>query len=331
MGFNILFTSIGRRVELLDAWRNAYSTLEIEGNIIGTDIDPLAPALDRVDINYIVPKVTSPNYITSLTKICKKENINLIFPLIDPDIPILANNRDKLESYGAKLIVSPIESINTTRDKWLTSVFFNESNIQSPMSWLPATLDTFKLDYPVFIKPISGSAAKDTFRVETEEELKYYINKIENPIIQEYLPGPEVTTDVICDFSGNILSAVSRQRIEVRWGEVAKGKTIFNKSIMDGCIKIAKGLNAIGPITVQCMFKNDIPYFTEVNMRYGGGAPLGIAAGVNSPEWYLALIAGKKIYIPPIGSYKKELYLSRFDTSLFLTEEKLEKIKSNNI
>ena len=331
MGVNILFTSIGRRVELLETWRNAYSTLGIEGKIIGTDIDPLAPALYRVDVNYIVPKVTSPNYVTSLTKICKKENINLIFPLIDPDIPILANNRDKLESYGAKLIVSPIESINTTRDKWLTSVFFNESNIPSPMSWLPATLDTFELDYPVFIKPRSGSAAKDTFRVETEGELKYYINKIENPIIQEYLPGPEITTDVICDFNGNVLSAVSRQRIEVRWGEVAKGKTIFNKGILDNCIKIARKLNAIGPITVQSMFKNDKPYFTEVNMRYGGGAPLGIAAGINSPELYLGLFTGKRIDVPPIGSYKKDLYFTRFDTSTYITEEKIEKIKSNII
>jgi len=331
MGVNILFTSVGRRVELLDTWKNAYSNLEIDGKIIGTDIDPLAPALDKVDINYIVPKVTSPNYVASLMKICKIENVDLIFPLIDPDIPVLANNRDKLESYGAKLIVSPIKSTNITKDKWLTSLFFNENEIPSPNSWLPGSFEKSKLDYPVFIKPRSGSGAKNTFRIETEGELAFFINKIEKPIIQEFLPGSEVTTDVICDFNGNILSAVSRQRIEIRWGEVAKGKTIFNNSIMDWCIKIAKALNTIGPITVQCMFKNDKPYFTEVNMRYGGGAPLGIAAGVNSPEWYLALLSGKKIDIPPIGSYKKNLYLSRFDSSIFLTEEKIEKIKGNII
>ena len=79
------------------------------------------------------------------------------------------------------------------------------------------------------------------------------------------------------------------------------------------------------------MFKDDKPYFTEVNMRYGGGAPLGIAAGIDSPKWYLSMIAGKEINIPSLGSYKKNLYLSRYDTSIFLTKEKLERIKGNHI
>jgi len=328
---NTLFTSVGRRVELIDAWRSAYKDIGFDGKIIATDIDPLAPALNRVDTGYIVPKVTSAAFVNSLEKICKQENIHLIFPLIDPDILVLAENREKLESFGAKLVISPIDGVHTTRDKLLTSIFFNEIEISSPTTWLTGTIEPVELEYPVFIKPISGSAAKDTYRVDTAEELEFFIKKIKNPIIQEFLPGPEVTTDVICDFSGDVLSAVSRQRIEVRWGEVAKGKTIYNKNILNCCIKIAKALKAIGPITIQCIFKENKPYFTEVNMRYGGGAPLGIAAGVNSPKWYLSLISGKAIDIPPFGSYKKNLYLSRYDTSTFLTEEKLERIKSNRI
>jgi len=331
MKINTLFTSVGRRVELINSWRKAYSELGIEGVIIATDIDPLAPAIGVVDRCYMVPKTISPGFVTSLEEVCRREKVHLIFPLIDPDIPVLAVNRERLESHGEKLVVSPIESVRTTRDKWLTSAFFNEIGVKSPASWLPGTIKPIELDYPVFIKPRSGSAAKDTYRVNTKDELVYFIAKIENPIIQEFLPGPEVTTDVICDLSGNVLSAVSRQRIEVRWGEVSKAKTIYNKGIIDCCIDIAKNLKAIGPLNIQCMFKDDKPYFTEVNMRYGGGAPLGIAAGIDSPKWYLSMIAGKEINIPSLGSYKKNLYLSRYDTSIFLTKEKLERIKGNHI
>jgi carbamoyl-phosphate synthase large subunit len=67
--------------------------------------------------------------------------------------------------------------------------------------------------------------------------------------------------------------------------------------------------------------KDDIPYFTEVNARFGGGLPLGIAAGVDSPRWLLALAAGLPIEIPPVGTYKTGLYMTRFDDSFFLTEE----------
>ena len=42
---NVLFTSAGRRVELMRAFRKAYKQLGLRGSIVATDIDPLAPAL----------------------------------------------------------------------------------------------------------------------------------------------------------------------------------------------------------------------------------------------------------------------------------------------
>ena len=69
-------------------------------------------------------------------------------------------------------------------------------------------------------------------------------------------------------------------------------------------------------------------YFIEINARYGGGAPLGFAAGVKSPHWYLSIASGLELKFPPIGSYKKNLYLSRYDNSLFMDEKN---IKSNSI
>jgi carbamoyl-phosphate synthase large subunit len=120
---------------------------------------------------------------------------------------------------------------------------------------------------------------------------------------------------------GQLWAVVSRQRIEVRWGEVAKGRTIQQEAILQGCQAIAAGLQAIGPITVQCMLRSGQPYFTEINARFGGGLPLGIAAGVPSPHWYLAEAAGLPVEPPPLGSYRIGLYLTRHDESAFLTEE----------
>ena len=55
MKVNVLFTSIGRRVELINYWKKAYADLGINGKIIGTDIDPLAAASNIVDSFHIVP------------------------------------------------------------------------------------------------------------------------------------------------------------------------------------------------------------------------------------------------------------------------------------
>lgn len=328
---NILFTSVGRRVELIRLFRKAYIDLRLDGKIIATDIDPLAPSLKEVDGFYIVPRTSDDGFIPAIAEICQREKINLVFPLIDPDIPVLTHNRTVIENSRTRLVVIPEEFVNITADKWQTYEFFKKIDIPTSRSWLPGDTLPSTLNFPVFIKPRFGSAAKFTFRVNNESELKFFCDYVPNPIIQEYLSGPEVTSDVICDFEGNVLAVVSRQRIEVRWGEVAKGKTIYHEGISSYCVKIAKALEAIGPVTVQCFLKDGKPIFSEINPRYGGGAPLGIAAGVPSPHWFLSLAVGRKVEAPPLGSYKTGLHITRFDDSFFLSEEDLSNVESRRI
>ena len=124
----------------------------------------------------------------------------------------------------------------------------------------------------------------------------------------------------LLDLDGQVLAVISRQRIEVRWGEVAKGVTIHSPAITEACVKIAEALPARGPITVQCMMKDGEPHFTEINARLGGGAPLAIAAGADFPKWLLAKAAGIPVEIPPLGAYRAGLYLTRFDDAFYLSE-----------
>lgn len=323
---NVLFCSVGRRVELLRAFRNAFDKLKLDGKIIGVDIDPLAPALRLADRSYIVPRLDSPGFIPALTEICRREQVNIVFPLIDPDIPVLAANRLLIEQAGARLAVIPVESVPLVNDKWRTAEFFKRLDLPVPRSWLPGSAGLDQVKYPLFIKPRGGSAAKSTFKVNSAGELDFFVKYVPNPIIQEYLPGPEITSDVICGLDGKILAVVSRRRIEARWGEVAKGVTVYNPAITEGCVKIAKALPAAGPITVQCMMRENKPCFTEINARMGGGLPLGIAAGADSPFWLLAQAAGRKVQVPPLGAYQAGLYLTRFDESFFLTKDEYEQM-----
>ena len=325
---NILFTSAGRRVELLRAFRNAYLHLDISGNIVAVDINPLAPALQIADQIYIVPPITSSKYIPTLRDICQSSCINLVFPLLDPDISKLARYRQELEATNARVVVLSKNSATITSNKWLTYRFFRRLKIPTPCSWLLDEVRDANFKYPVFIKPRFGSASKQTFKVHNERELAFFLDNVSNPIVQEYLSGPEITNDITCDYDGNILSVVSRQRIEVRCGEVAKGITIYNPLIIDSCVKIAEELEAIGPITIQCILKDGVPYFTEINARFGGGLPLGIAAGVDSPRWLLAKAVGLEVEIPPLGNYQVGMSMTRFDNSFFLSKEDVEKLES---
>ena len=112
---NTLFTSAGRRVELLRAFRRAYESLSLQGSIIAVDIDPLSPALQEADRRYLVPRLSEPGYIPALIDICAREQAHLVFPLIDPDIPVLAHHRAELEATGARVAVVPEQAAQVTR------------------------------------------------------------------------------------------------------------------------------------------------------------------------------------------------------------------------
>jgi len=323
---NILFINAGRRVELMKAFRNALIELNVAGNLIAIDIDPLAPALKLADYTYIIPGRNDPSYIPNIISICKQHNAVYVFPLIDPDLLLLAKHRNTIESGGTKLSVIPMNSVETCVDKKLTSDFFAKIGIPAPKYWLPENVDPNHLSYPVFIKPRKGSASESTYKVKNAKELLFFCNYVENPIIQEYLPGSEITNDVFCDFEGNILGLCLRKRIEVRWGEVSKGVTIHDPQIAEYCIRIATALKAFGPITVQCIMKDNKPFFTEINPRFGGGAPLAFHVGVNAPKWYISLAAKLNLVLPEICSYEEGVYLTRYDQSFFIAKKEIESV-----
>jgi len=324
---NVLFTSVGRRVELMRAFRKAYKQLGLRGSIVATDVDPLAPALKDVDRYYLAPKLDDESYLPTLAGICEKESIHLIFPLIDPDIPALAHGRERFEKVGARLTSLSASEATIANDKSLTHDFFESIGVLTPQTWRGVPDEAF--EFPLYVKPSIGSAGKGGQKVEDQASLEHALFQIPDAIVQEYLPGPEITNDVICSGKGQVWAVVCRQRIEVRWGEVAKGVTIENSEIIEACVKIAKGLNAKGPITVQCLMRDGKPYFTEVNARFGGGLPLGIAAGVPSPQWYLSEAAGIPVATPPLGTYKTGLHLTRYDESYYLDESEVADVESH--
>jgi carbamoyl-phosphate synthase large subunit len=317
---NVLFTSAGRRVELLSAFHRAYHALRLKGRIVVTDINPLAPSFLAADSTYEVPPFADPEYVPALLEIVKRSRIKLVFPLIDPDIPLLAAHKRQFESLGARVMTPDADGAETARDKWQTHRMFEQLGIPAARSWLPDEVRKEKPGFPLFIKPRRGSAGQGAFLVEDERQLEFFLAYVDDPIIQECLPGPEITSDVVCSAAGDVWAVVSRRRIEIRAGEVSKGVTVWDETIARYCSAAAKGIRAAGPVTVQCILRDGKPYFTEINARFGGGCPLGIAAGVNSPKWYLAEAAGRKFKIPQPGDYLRNLYMTRYDESFFMEE-----------
>ena len=100
---NILILSCGTRNKIVQYFKE---NLKNKGKVIATDCSEIAPALYDADKYYIVPRMTEPGYIDIILDICKKEEIKGVLSLIDPELSLLAENKDKFEKVGTTVIGS---------------------------------------------------------------------------------------------------------------------------------------------------------------------------------------------------------------------------------
>lgn len=316
---NILFTGVGRRVELLQAFRNAALVLGKELKIYGADMTGTAPALAYCDYSRKVVAMKSPDYINQLVEICRADHIDLLVPTIDTDLLILSQNKAKFEDVGTKVMVSAPDKILICRDKNNTSQFFVDCGLHAPIplnDW-----KKYNFGYPAFIKPKDGSSSMNAFKIENEEELKVYAGQIEDYIVQPFIFGTEYTIDIFCDWNGEPVSIVPRERMQVRAGEVLKTKICLDETMIEEAKVLCKVFKPCGPMTVQLIRDNDeIDWFIEINPRYGGGAPLSMKAGARSAEAILKLMDGEEPERFP--SIEDGAVYSRFDQSVCVKEGK---------
>ena len=158
---NILFSCAGRRRYLLKYFKKELSQGD---KIIATDMQSSAPALTEADIVEIVPAVYAENYIDVLKEICIKHCIDAIISLNDLELPILANNKNKFEEIGTRVIVSSMDVIDICFDKYKTAEFISKIGLKSPKTYISyeealLALKSGVLNFPVIIKPRWGSGS----------------------------------------------------------------------------------------------------------------------------------------------------------------------------
>lgn len=311
---HILVTGVGRRVELMQAFRQASLQLGVNLKIYGADMAGTAPALTYCDYTRKVCGMGEPNYISQLVDICKEDNIDLVIPTIDTDLLVLSKNVDSFKQIGTRVLISKPDKILICRDKNYTADFFESCGLKSPRTY--NDFRRYNNSYPCFIKPKDGSSSINAFKVNNPEELEIYAEKIEDYIIQPFIEGIEYTIDIFCDFEGNPVYITPRERIAVRAGEVLKTRICMDDTIIQESRQLIENFKPCGPLTVQLIRQKETgdDYYIEINPRYGGGAPLSMKAGARSAETVLRLLCGEKAEYSQSG-YNGAIY-SRFDQSV---------------
>jgi carbamoyl-phosphate synthase large subunit len=318
----VLVLAAGRRTTLVRAFAEAARPRG--GRTIAGDVDPLAPALFLADAAVRLPPTADPTYRSALLDVVERERVRLLVPTIDTDLATLAAVNEELAAAGCRLALSSSDFVAITGDKYRTATTFESLGIRGPRSWLPPIDDPHVLPDQVIVKPRDGSASIGVHRVE-KRGLDAALALVAAPIVQEVLTGPEITIDALLDFAGTVIHYVPRRRIKTSGGESVEGVTLAHDAAFERWIvkvlSYAASLGAAGPLTLQAFQTSTGPVLTEINPRFGGGFPLGLAAGAAYPDWLLDLIDERPV-APRLGDYEPGLYMTRYLVEQFTRKPK---------
>lgn len=271
---------------------------EFDVKIVTDDMSDFVAGNYLSDKFYPVPAAGSDDFIPTIIDICKKEEISVFFPIIEYGYNNIVKNKKLLEEQGVTVILGTEETIRLTENKYRTYQFFVENNITTPKTYLPADIPE-NIEFPVFIKPNTmGRASIDAFKIESKEDLDFYLKKLNDPIIQEYIEGKEFTADCLNTLEGNeLIDCVVRSRIETKGGLAVKANIIkppVADKIKEYIKQIVSKVTLPGVCNIQGFItKNDEIVIVEINPRFAGTHALSVAVGLNTAYHILQMHKGR--------------------------------------
>ncbi len=289
-----------------------------KGRVIATDCSNLAPAVYEADDFFLVPRITEPGYLDVVLDICKKEEITGVFSLIDPELSLLAKERERFLAVGTTPIVSDYELVETCFDKYRMFQLLGEMHI--PTAKCYADKESFyragkagEISYPVFVKPVRGSASIHINKVGSRKEIEVLCDLYDDLMIQEYMDGTEFGADVYVDMlSGKCTDIFVKKKIKMRAGETDKSVSFKDEKLFALIRDFAEKCGFRGMIDIDIFEIDGVYYISEVNPRFGGGYPHAYGCGVNMAAAVVRNLSGQENEVR-IGEYKEGVCMMKFN------------------
>lgn len=308
--------SLGREI------MKAFKMAPHKYRIIAIDMYENSVGLFETPYRYVIPSASSPNYIESLLKICKKEKVQVIAPGSESEIEQVSKNAKIFEENGVKILVNSWRVIERCKDKYKLINFLKSNGIPCPKHFLYENdADVNKIEsYPVIIKPKSGVGSRNVFIAQDKEEVIFFSNYIKKygfePLIQEYLGDyeEEFTIGVLHIDNGKLLTSIAMKRMlegglstrQIVTDPKTKKKYVISSGVSQGIIedfvqvrkageKIAQVLESNGPMNIQCRKTESgiIPF--EVNPRFSGTIGARSTVGYNEPDIFCRYVLFNEI------------------------------------
>lgn len=325
-GMNILFCSVGRRCELLKDFRK---TLGSGLKIVVTDNSQVAPAMAFADKAYLVPLISEPSYIPMILDICRKEEIQAVTTLIDPEIMLLAEHRKEFEALGVTVLAPYEETARLCFNKYDMYQFLIKNQIHTIKTY--GTYGEFfkayekkEISLPVFVKPRTGSGSVGARKIESLEALKQVTDVDESLIIQELMTGQDLDADVYVDtISHKPVAMFSKRKLSTTIGGANKTISFKDEALFAFIREVLSVMKFNGPLDMDFFYQDGTYYLSEINPRFGGAYLHAYGAGVDFIKLIDENVHGRENK-EEIGGYEEDVVMMMYDSVVIRKKSEIE-------
>lgn len=276
-------------------------------HLVTADPDHRAAGHWLGDVAHTIPLARDPRFIPELERLCRAEQIELLFVGTDVELGLFAANKARFAELGTKVVVASPRVVEIADDKWLTAQFLRENGFPFPRSALANDTEACRAlardaGFPLFAKPCRGARSVGARVVKTSAELEALLSPSSDLIVQEYLPDDpgEFTAGAVGAVDGSIGGVVVLRR-DLRDGNTFRAYHDGSDRYEARIAQIAKALGVEGPSNFQFRVKNGEPVVFEINARFSGTTPLRALFGFNEVEAIVEnVLTGAPIARPPL-------------------------------
>ena len=277
-------------------------------NLFGIDIS------DKNAAKFIYPNFsiglpyTHVDYLNSLEIFIKKNYIDVIIPVSEPELRFFSSNNIFENIGNAKIIIASSLALEIGFDKYKTAEFLKKARLPFPKTFKAKDIKVVN-SFPSILKSKTGSGSKDIYIINSMEEFLFHTrNNIEDYVVQEFITDKngEYTCGLFRSVKGETRSIIFKR--ELSGGYSSYGEVIENSDITNLLIKLAIKLNLIGSINVQLRISDNLPKIFEINPRFSSTVLYRHLFGFEDLIWSIEDCFGYKLSINKKNTIAKNFY-----------------------
>lgn len=241
-----------------------------------------------------MPKISDPNFDAAFSRLVAELGIDMVFATHDTVLDYLATRADGM---GVMLVNGAPESAAIARRKSATYSLFADAE------WTPRVFPSVDevTEWPIIVKPDLGQGGQGVTLVHSAAHARDVVEKTDNPILVEYLPGEEITVDCFTDRQQRLIWAAPRSRERVRAGITMRSRLLDHTPEIDAIAReINRRVRMRGPWFFQLKTdRNGRWKLLEISCRVAGTMVAQRAIGINLPLMAVQDFLGRDLLALP--------------------------------